>query len=192
VDIERLKNNVDNVYSYRSIFEDDVYKDDNMIKLVMNYGAAYMRVSQYYNSRGDYSNSAEYLAQAVSYIQDQTRYHPAVVQQFREGENDQRALEYIDQVLGKDPHHIIMYLEAVSINIHNDNIDEVFKVFEKAIANKLISSEMLQYVFSASNRYREFDRGIKVLEDFRAFNRNPVIDEYIMKLRSAKAAAGKQ
>jgi len=43
IDIDRLLTNIDKVYKYDSIFDPKVYKDDNMKRLVMNYGSGFSR-----------------------------------------------------------------------------------------------------------------------------------------------------
>lgn len=68
LDINRLLNNTDKVYSYRSIKDKRVYKDDNMRRLIMNYGAAYDRASSYYMQLGDLNLAKKYQDSAFVFI----------------------------------------------------------------------------------------------------------------------------
>jgi hypothetical protein len=68
LDINRLLNNTDKVYSYRSIGDKRVYKDDNMRRLIMNYGAAYDRASAWFLERGDNAKARFYLDRAFQFI----------------------------------------------------------------------------------------------------------------------------
>lgn len=73
VDINRLINNIDKVYEYRSIHDDRVYKDDNMNRLVMNYGSGYVRAAVYYTKQGDYKRAEQYAAKARQYVDSELR-----------------------------------------------------------------------------------------------------------------------
>ena len=55
--LDRLTTNIDSVYTYEGIFDETIYKDRNMKRLLNNYGAAFMRASQFYHSQGDYYNA---------------------------------------------------------------------------------------------------------------------------------------
>ncbi len=73
VDIVRLASNVDKVYQYRSIHDDNVYKDDNMRRLVMNYGSGFVRAAIYYTRQGNFQKSEQYAAQARKYVDGELR-----------------------------------------------------------------------------------------------------------------------
>jgi hypothetical protein len=73
IDIERLTTNIDEVYQYRSIFDNRVHKDDNMNRLVMNYGSGYTRAAIYYTKQGDFAKAEEYASQARKFIDSELR-----------------------------------------------------------------------------------------------------------------------
>jgi len=84
IDINRLLLNVDKVYQYRSIDDPKVFKDDNMKRLTMNYGAAYVRAASYFVRQKDLAKAEHYRRQAEKYITDPfrmlefyTQYYPA-------------------------------------------------------------------------------------------------------------------
>lgn len=68
VDINRLLSNIDKVYEYRSIGDSRVFKDDNMKRLVMNYGSGFVRAANYFADVRDYDTALKYLQKAKKFI----------------------------------------------------------------------------------------------------------------------------
>lgn len=68
IDIERLKKNILDVYQYRSIEDDKVYKDNNMQRLVMNYGSGFVRAATYYAEKNDFENALPMVEKARIFI----------------------------------------------------------------------------------------------------------------------------
>ena len=68
VNISRLLYNIDKVYQYRSIEDDDVYKDENMRRLVMNYGSGFVKAAIHFTQNGDYDKALRYVDRARHYI----------------------------------------------------------------------------------------------------------------------------
>ncbi|MDZ4182892.1 MAG: hypothetical protein U1B83_08455, partial [Candidatus Cloacimonadaceae bacterium] len=73
IDIERLLGNVDKVYEYRSILDDKVYKDDNMRRLVMNYGSGFVRASTWFIANKEFEKAKEYVDKARNFVADEIR-----------------------------------------------------------------------------------------------------------------------
>jgi hypothetical protein len=92
-DIDRITTNIDSVYSYRGIFDETVYKDRNMSRLLNNYGASFMRASQYYHQHDDYENAIKYMRRGMDFIQQQQRFNSSLARLY---------LEYSYQLIEKD------------------------------------------------------------------------------------------
>ncbi len=87
VDINRLLTNIDKVYQYRSIGDSRVFKDDNMTRLVMNYGSGYVRAANYFNDTKQYDKALSYVDKARKFIDSEikltefyTHYYPGTGQ----------------------------------------------------------------------------------------------------------------
>ncbi|MCB5235193.1 MAG: DUF2723 domain-containing protein [Candidatus Cloacimonetes bacterium] len=74
VRIDRLINNIDNVYNYRSIEDDSVYKDDNMIRLVLNYGSGFVKAAEHYVAQGEFDKALSYIERAKSYVFEEIKF----------------------------------------------------------------------------------------------------------------------
>ena len=73
VGLERLLTNIDKVYQYRSIFDDRVYKDDNMTRLVMNYGSGYVRAALELSRQKKFDQALAYAAKGRKFIDSDLR-----------------------------------------------------------------------------------------------------------------------
>ncbi len=188
INLERLKKNVEEIYSYRSIFE-DVHKDENQKKLVTNYGAAFMRISQYYHARDDLSNAAQYLEKAIRFIRNHERFLPGLIQLYIDAGEYDDALRNIDQALEVTPHNLNLYIQAAFINLEQDSVDAAFDVFDLAVDRGIYSAELISYIYLAAKDYDLYDRGINMLERLRDKDTHQVIPEYIETLESIRDTA---
>ncbi|HNX01843.1 MAG TPA: DUF2723 domain-containing protein, partial [Candidatus Cloacimonadota bacterium] len=91
VDGPMLEMNATKIYSYRSIEDSRVYKDDNMVRLINNYGAAFMRLSRYYHQLNNLPMAKKYMERAIHYIDDKSRFYMAMATMFSESKDYQKA-----------------------------------------------------------------------------------------------------
>lgn len=73
LDIERLLTNIDKVYQYRSIHDDRVFKDDNMQRLVMNYGSGFSRAAIWFAKNRQFDKAEQYAQKAKTFIDSDLR-----------------------------------------------------------------------------------------------------------------------
>lgn len=73
LDINRLLTNIDKVYQYRSISDKRVHMDDNMTRLVMNYGSGYVRAANYFVKTKQYDKALEYANKGRNYIDSEIK-----------------------------------------------------------------------------------------------------------------------
>ncbi len=130
IDIPRLLANIEEIYQYRSIEDPRVYKDDNMIRLVMNYGAAFIRAATHYAEIGNLEKAMRLKERAMIFIDTELKltdfyvhYYPAAnewdkLNDFIEREiftHRDGARIYISFILAylteKNPERIVEYLK---------------------------------------------------------------------------------
>lgn len=144
--IKRLSANIDSVYSYRTIFDDTVYKDPNMLRLLNNYGAAFMRASTYYQSRRDYDNAIKYMEGSLPYISQRYRFYRNLAQLYLlNGE------EYLSKGL------------ADTSDTSRNNIDIAFKNLERAVYYNRNDEDLLMAIYSVGKEYELFKETIDLL-----------------------------
>ncbi len=73
IGLERLLTNIDKVYQYRSIDDDRVFKDDNMTRLISNYGSGYARAALEFTRRKKFDQALAYANKANKFIDSELR-----------------------------------------------------------------------------------------------------------------------
>jgi tetratricopeptide (TPR) repeat protein len=101
VDIARLTKNIDKVYKYRSIHDDRVYKDDNMIRLVMNYAAAFSKAASHFAVNNQPQKAWQYAERARSFKVDELRMIDFYVRYYA----NTRKIDEFDQYLERNLYH---------------------------------------------------------------------------------------
>jgi hypothetical protein len=157
IDIETLTHNIDNLYMYRSVFDDSVYKDKNIKRLLNNYGAAYFRAAQHFQMQNDTKRAVYYLERGIPFLEEQNR------------KTFNRQLSYL-------------YLEVGFNEIRDGKVEEGFKKMEKAIHYNPRDEDLPIDIFRAVNFTEEYERGIALLKKLKEIHPQPIIDEIIAEL----------
>ena len=145
-DIERLTANIDSVYSYASIFDDTVYKDDNMLRLLNNYGAAYMRASTYFRLDNDYDNAIYYMKEALSFIQERHRFYRTLASLYSES-----GIQLMDMA------------EQVPEESKQQYQDEAYARFKNMIYYNRYNKDLPDIIYSIALDYKTYQRSIDLL-----------------------------
>lgn len=135
IDIDRLLNNIDKVYKYRSIHDDKVHKDDNMIRLVMNYAAAFSKAASHYAVNNQPEKAWQYAEKARSFKVDELRMIDFYVRYYV----NTRKLNELDKYLARNLYprtdggdimlkYVLYYLEDVDPQL-------ALTYYEKALIN---------------------------------------------------------
>lgn len=135
VDIKRLTHNIDKVYKYRSIDDKRVYKDDNMIRLVMNYAAAFSKAAAHYAVNNEPEKAMQYAQKAKSFNVDELRMIDFYVRYFANTRKLQEFDEYLQRNLYRRPdgggimlRYVLRYLEEYDPKL-------AIRYYERALQN---------------------------------------------------------
>ncbi|MCF7794342.1 MAG: DUF2723 domain-containing protein [Candidatus Cloacimonetes bacterium] len=158
-DMERLITNIDSVYSYRAVMDETVYKDRNMRRLLNNYGAAFMRTSQFAHSQRDYATAIKYMEKAIDFISDKSRFYEGLSQ---------------------------LYLEAAFTLIENGDVDEGFMYLENSVFYNRKDPELVQAIFQASAFAEEYDKGIELLSKVMPYQDSTTVKAFIERMQEMK------
>lgn len=156
-DMERLVTNIYSVYTYRAVMDETVYKDRNMRRLLNNYGAAFMRASQFAHSQGDYYNAIKHMKKALDFIDNKARFHDGLSK---------------------------LYLEAGFKLIETGNIDEGFEHLENAVYYNRKDKELVQAIFQATAYSEAYDNGVSLLNKMKPYQDSVLIQTYLDRLES--------
>lgn len=157
--LDRLTTNIDSVYTYEGIFDDTIYKDRNMRRLLNNYGAAFMRASQFYHSQRDYDNAIAKIKRGLEFIENKSRFHKSLSQ---------------------------LYIEAAFDYIRKGKNEQGFESLEDAIYYDRRNKDILQLVYKAAVDANDPDKGIQLLEQLKAYHDSSDVNTYILLLHGSR------
>ena len=162
--IERLITNIDSVYSYRGIFDDTIYKDPNMMRLLNNYAAAFMNASRYYHNHQDIHNAIKYLQKTVEFAPGNQNLRTALSQ---------------------------LYSEAAYHLLEKGFNEEAFKNLENSIYYDKRNENIIPTIFQAGLYSKEYDKTIELLRKLREYQDPEKIDEAISEVIKIQNAEDK-
>ncbi|MEA1972539.1 MAG: hypothetical protein U9N34_04490, partial [Candidatus Cloacimonadota bacterium] len=70
LDIDKVKKNISENFSYRGINDSTIYKDKNMTRLLNNYGAPFMKLASYYKNNAEYEKSLKAMIDGLGFYHD--------------------------------------------------------------------------------------------------------------------------
>ncbi|MCK4338454.1 MAG: DUF2723 domain-containing protein [Candidatus Cloacimonetes bacterium] len=169
IDPARLNHNIENVFDYSSIFNDELYKDHNMRRLVNNYGADFMRMSTVFYQRKDFDNAIKYLKKALDFIQEKDRYIPSLSNLYYEIGDYENAYKTITPLIEKNPNEgQIIYL-ASNYLVKSGNIEDALSLLENFITNNPHEKYFVNHYISICKKNKKYQQGLdfinKILEE---------------------------
>ncbi|MCH7760800.1 tetratricopeptide repeat protein [candidate division TA06 bacterium] len=134
INVEKTRKNLEDLYRYRSIFDDNVYKDSNTQKLFSNYVAGWLRLSTTLVSQGDLKGAVEAAEMAVKFPTEQRNLlvqHLAELY-IRTGETD-KAEERLEEVIQADPNAPRSNYQLGQIYEQRGRMEEARQAYERVI-----------------------------------------------------------
>ncbi|HNQ44184.1 MAG TPA: hypothetical protein PKI59_07130, partial [Candidatus Cloacimonadota bacterium] len=133
VDAQRLLKNIDEIYEYRSIDDDRVYKDDNMRRLVLNYGSGFVRAANYFAELGDYTRAASYIERARIFIDDEIKLTEFYTRFYSVMKDWQKLDAFIENTIFPHPQGWRIYLSYVMSYLLENHTDDSIPYIEKGL-----------------------------------------------------------
>ncbi|PID27857.1 MAG: hypothetical protein CSB55_07350 [Candidatus Cloacimonadota bacterium] len=133
VNMERTKKNAEEIYSYRGIDDDEIYKDEAMKRLLVNYGASFQRMAYKYLQQGKYEIAAENLYKAARFRELRMRDYLMIIQLYQEGKNFDKAYRIITEALKKYPANYELNMQAFLYMMESEKFNEAEILLSNAV-----------------------------------------------------------
>jgi tetratricopeptide (TPR) repeat protein len=178
VDYDRLKKNLTEVYQFRGIFDEKLYKDQNMIKLVSNYGAAFMRLSDYYHRIANSPDKddiirAEFYEEAIKYYirgagfilnpPDQVRFHGLLTLLYAEAGHVETAMDRIETMISEQPEALHGYIYGAFAMQRASEFDLAFDFLEQGFRAVPFDRQLLAVTIQLAIELDRRERGIELI-----------------------------
>jgi len=165
IDPERLLHNIDVVYNYRSIEDPRVYKDDNMRRLVMNYGSGFVRAANYYIDTGNYPKALEYINKAKKFVDDEIKLTEFYTNYYSKTGQWNKLDEFINHHLVTHPDGWKIYLSYIIMHLVDNYPDKIITYLKKGFLLFPDQEYFAQFAVSYAQEYKEYDVIHKLLEE---------------------------
>ena len=162
---ERIKNNLNNVYFYGGIFNERLFKDENKTKLIANYGAAHMRLAEYYQDIGDDENSLKYFERALEFVlneEEKSRFYGSLIVSNASAGNIERAEELLSIMIAENPDSIQPYFTGAIAMVRANDFDRVFYYLQEGLNIDPFHRQLIALTFQIGFEYdkREEAHGV--------------------------------
>lgn len=155
IDPEKTEDLLLNKFSYRSIFDDRVYKDINTIKLLSNYAAGFFALGTYLRGKGDYDKALEVLEFGKKFaVKDVMPFAYNLAEIYKYRKEYDKAEENLREVLEKFDSGLIYYMIGQMYE-EQGREDEALMSYLKAKESK--NDRVAGYAGLASFYYRKND-----------------------------------
>ncbi len=181
LDINRLLENTDKVYSYRSIKDKRVYKDENMRRLIMNYGAAFDRASSYYLEQNDTQKARVYLDKAFEFISVEFSKQVRMINLLIQSKEFDEAQKITREAISKKQTEMDNYIFLVKLWLPY-NVDIVYEILYAAAKQFPNDVDLAYITYDVGLQLRTFKNSRELLEIMRP-NVGEFISPYIDSLR---------
>jgi len=165
IDPERLLHNIDVVYNYRSIEDPRVYKDDNMRRLVMNYGSGFVRAANYFVDTGNYPKALEYINKAKKFVDDEIKLTEFYTNYYSRTGQWNKLDEFINRNLATHPDGWKIYLSYIIMHLVDYYPDKIITYLKKGFLLFPDQEYFAQFAVSYAQEYKEYDVIHKLLEE---------------------------
>lgn len=156
--IPRLLDNIDMVYEYRSISDDKVFKDENMRRLVLNYGSGFVRAATYFANIGDAEKARSYIDRGKIFIDNEiklTEFYTTIYTQNR----DWLELEsFVDRVIFPHSEGWKIYVHFVLQHLLDNAPQHSIRFIEKGMLqypNEVTFAQVALYLAESSDMDNE-------------------------------------
>ncbi|MCK4358868.1 MAG: DUF2723 domain-containing protein [Candidatus Cloacimonetes bacterium] len=164
IDPIRLNHNIEEVFDYSSIFNDELHKDHNMRRLINNYGADFMRMSTVFYQKKDYDNSIKYLKKALNFIQEKDRYVPSLANLYYEIGDYENAYKTIKPLIEKNPDDGQIIYIASTYLVKSGNIEDALSLLENFIINNPHEKYFVNHYISICKQNKKYQQGLDLID----------------------------
>jgi len=164
-DYARMIHNLENVFDLTTALNDDVYKDEHKKRLLSNYGAAYIDVSNYFYQQNNYEKAAEYYERGIKFLPEENRerFIPGLSTLYAEMKEFDQAFNILQPLIEQYPDDDQLLALAIHYLENAGKIDSTLTLIEKFIERNPTNQYFISYYASLCQDYQKYDRGIDFL-----------------------------
>ncbi|MEA2104518.1 MAG: DUF2723 domain-containing protein [Candidatus Cloacimonadota bacterium] len=163
IDPIRLNHNINNVFDFNSVYNDKLYKDENMKRLMNNYGANFMSMANVLHEKGEDEDALKYYKKALDFVKAKDKFLPGLSKLYYATKKYDTAFETIAPLLKKNPNDAQINYLATDYLVKADKIDSALTMLDSFIINNPDENYFIQYYFDLCKKDKKYNRGIELM-----------------------------
>jgi len=167
-DIPRLLENIDEIYEYRSIDDARVFKDDNMRRLVLNYGSGFVRAASFFAEQGEYERATSYIDRGKIFIDEEIKLTEFYTSYYSGNRDWEKLDEFVDRVIFKHREGWRIYISYVLAYLMENHTDYAVPFIEKGLLSYPNESYFADLTLHYAEKYDKVDEMRTVLNKGRS------------------------
>ena len=156
-DIPRLLSNINEVYEYRSIDDVRVFKDENMRRLVLNYGSGFVRAASHFAEIGDFAQATSYIDRGRIFIDDEIKLTEFYTTFYSGNKNWKDLDAFVDRVIFPHPEGWKIYISYVLAHLMEKYPQDSIPFIEKGLLSFPNESYFANVVLHYAETYDKVD-----------------------------------
>lgn len=165
VDPQRLEQNLTKVYKYRGIFNGSLHKDENMTRLITNYGAAYMRLSDFYKRQNNIPRAMSLFDEALKFISkdEQDRFVGLKSMLLIESGKMNEAETEVQKAMKLNPDNYQVLTQFAYALIKKNQVDKGLEYLKQAAMINPSNTDIAGLVTQTAIIYNKRQKGLEIL-----------------------------
>lgn len=168
LDINRLLSNIDKIYQYRSIEDDKVFKDDNMSRLVMNYGSGFVRAANHFVNASDFPRALSYVAKADRFIDSEIKLTEFYTNYYSKTGQWAKLDSFIERTIFPHTDGWKIYLSYIIAHMVDNYPDKIMYYLKKGMLNFPDQDYFAYLGVGYAQEYNRKDEVRKLFEEVRS------------------------
>lgn len=164
VDAKRLNHNIQNVFDFTSVYNEDLYKDKNMKRLMNNYGANFMSMANVLHEKGKEDDAIRYFKKSMDFIDNKSRFLPSLAQLYYTNGDYEEAYNVVKPLLASSPGDQQLAYLAVNSLEKAGKIDSALAVLENSLERAKNNKYLLRLYVELSQEHKKSDRAVQFLD----------------------------
>ncbi|MDY0299065.1 MAG: DUF2723 domain-containing protein [Candidatus Cloacimonadaceae bacterium] len=186
-DIERLITNIDEVYEYRSIDDDRVFKDGNMKRLVLNYGSGFVRAATHFAEIGDSERALSYIQRGRIFIEDEIKLTDFYTKMYTHNKDWDSLDSFVDNVIFRHAQGWRIYISFVLTHLIENDPANAARFIEKGLLSFPQEQTFAQVALYYAEQAGYTEKALEILKRAKS-NLQYDVEPYIAELINIQGA----
>jgi len=186
VDVEKMKDKLFNVFKFRGLHDPKVYKNENDIRLIANYGTAFLTLADTLRRSGNYDEAIEIAQKNMEILPDDWKPYAFLIQFYTDKGESEKAEELLKKAEGVDQERLNqIYLSLAAIYKRDGEDQKALDLVHRLLSESPHFRPAFQFLFTNYYQSKDREKLVQVLKEWVSHNPD---DDYAVQALSQISA----